>query len=411
MNLKRAIRLLKTSPLLQPVLLAIDALLWLVDTGAMWSVRPSKPEKPAVLLLKLDSLGDYLLVRNYVRLLKSHPDYQPYSFCLAGNVAFRQMAEFADADLFDSFIWIDIYRVSTRPLYRFAVARQLHKRGFIVSINPTYSRVLVLDDFLTRVAGATVRIGCTTDLANCSRLEANWGDHYFSRLVPSATGVVFEAERNRQLFSQLLGESLPLSVLTLPPAPKPALTLPDSFVIVSPGAGAPDKIWPMDRFADSLVWLHSLRPDWYIVVTGTTAEIPLYTQLRQYLPAPIHLESLMGKLSQAELVWVVDKAALVLANDSGIVHIAAAVGTPCLSLSAGKAIVRWHPYPAEIAPQVRHVYPAFFDEWQGRLDELAPQVVATAPVPIEQLTVDRVKEAISQIVSETHQFSNPFTEK
>ncbi|GAB3941776.1 glycosyltransferase family 9 protein [Spirosoma harenae] len=412
MDLKRAIRLLKTSPILQPVLLAIDGVLWLVDTLVIWSTRRQKTEKPTLLLLKLDSLGDYLLVRNYIRLLKKHPVYQHYSFCLAGNIAFRDMAEFADTDLFDSTIWIDIYKLSTRPFYRFAIGRELRKQSFSISINPTYSRVLVLDDFMTRVAGATTRMGCETDLANCSRIEASWGNTYFTQLFHSVKEIVFEAERNRQLFSQILGETLPLLPLNLPAAPKLRIELPNSFVVISPGAGAPDKIWPMERFAESLIWLNSLRPKLAIVVTGTKGEIPLYDELRQHVPDYISMLSLMGKLSQPELVGVVKKATLVLANDSGIVHIAAAVGTPCLSLSAGKAIVRWHPYPKEIASHVRHIYPEFFDQWEGRFTELAPSVVATAPVEIQRLDVQRVNDAIRQALIDFDVLANkPLSEK
>lgn len=399
MKLKESIRLLKTSPWLRPVLLAIDAVLWLVDTLSILTTRRQPSATPTLAILKFDALGDFLMLRAYVRHLRAHPDYRSYSFCLVGNSAFRQMAEFADADLFDSFIWVDIYKLSTQPVYRFQTGRTLRRSGFTMTFTPTYSRVLVLDDFMTRVCTAEARIGCVTDLANTAALEARWGDSYFTRLLPTDTGVVFEAERNRQIFSQLLGQSLPLLPLQLPGVSLTNVALPDTFVILSPGAGAPDKIWPMSRFAEVLHTLHQLRPNWAILVTGTAGEAPLYHALTTHLPADMPVQSLMGKLSQGELIGVVQRARLVLANDSGIVHIAASVGTPCLSLSAGKSIVRWHPYPAAIAPRVRHVYPAFFDDWMHRLPELAPAVVAEAPVPVDSLTTDRVTQALRQLLA------------
>ncbi|QJD78683.1 glycosyltransferase family 9 protein [Spirosoma rhododendri] len=412
MNLKESIRLLKTSPWLRPVLLAIDAVLWLVDTIAILSTRRQKSDESVLAILKFDALGDYLMLRAYVRYLRTHPDYQSYTFCLVGNTAFRQMAEFADADLFNSFVWIDIYRLSTQPLYRFQTASELRKRDFAVTINPTRSRVLVLDDFMTRVCGAPARIGCVTDLTNTTETEARWGDTYFTRLLPTDTAVVFEAERNRQLFSRLLDTSLSLLPMQLPAVSVGRLTLPDRFMILSPGAGAPDKIWPMARFAEVLAFLHELRPELTMLVTGTASESYLYEQLQASLPPDTPVQSLVGKLSQGELIGAVRKAELVLANDSGIVHIAAAVGTPCLSLSAGKSIVRWHPYPAAIAPQIRHVYPAFFDDWMHRLPELAPAVAAEAPVPVDSLDVDRVKQALRQLLTDIDQrFTNPISVK
>ena len=400
MNLKQSIRLLKTSPWLRPVLLGIDLILWLVDTVAIQTTRRQVPAQPTLAILKFDALGDYLMLRTYVRQLRAQPDYQSYSVCLVGNAAFRQMAEFADADLFDSFYWVDIYKLSTQPTYRLRMGRKLRRLGFSVTFTPTYSRVLVLDDFMTRVCNAEARIGCVTDLANTTATEARWGDRYFTRLLPTDTAVMFEAERNRQVFSQLLGQSVPLLPLQLPVVSVTHVALPSTFVIVSPGAGAPDKIWPMRRFADVLIILHQVRPDWSVLVTGTANETHLYDELKTHLPANLPVQSLMGELSQGELIGVVQKARLVLANDSGIVHIAASVGTPCLSLSAGKSIVRWHPYPTAIAPYIRHVYPAFFDDWMHRLPELAPSVVAEAPVPVDSLTTDRVTQALRQILAE-----------
>lgn len=400
MNLKQSIRLLKTSPWLRPVLLSIDGILWLVDTVAILTTHRQVPAKPTLAILKFDALGDYLMLRAYVRQLRAQPDYQLYSFCLVGNAAFRQMAEFADVDLFDSFHWVDIYKLSTQPVYRLQTGRKLRRLGFAMTFTPTYSRVLVLDDFMTRICNAEARIGCVTDLANTTALEASWGNRYFTRLLPTDAAVVFEAERNRQVFSQLLGQPVSLLPLQLPAVSVTHVALPSTFVVVSPGAGAPDKIWPMRRFADVLITLHKLRPDWSVLVTGTAGEAYLYDELKTHLPANLPVQSLMGKLSQGELIGVVKKARLVLANDSGIVHIAASVGTPCLSLSAGKSIVRWHPYPAAIAPHIRHVYPAFFDGWMHRLPELAPTVVAEAPVPVDSLTTDRVTQALRQLLVE-----------
>lgn len=412
MNLKQAIRLLKTAPLLRPVLLAIDGLLWLTDTLALVGNRRQPGTRPGLVVLKFDALGDYLMLRPYLRHLKEQPDYQPYSFCLCGNVAFRQLAEFADADLFDSFIWVDIYKLSTKPLYRWRVARQLRRRGFAVSLNPTYSRVLVLDDFLTRVAGAAVRLGAVADQTNSTPVEARWGNRYFTRLLPTTPAIVFEAERNRQLFGALLQTAVPLLPLSLPVGPEPRVALPSTYVILSPGAGAPDKIWHMARFATVLTTLNALRPDLPVVVTGTPAETALYDELKTYLPAGLPVVSLVGVLSQAELITAVARARLVLANDSGIVHMAAAVGTPCLSLSAGKSLVRWHPYPAGLAPMIQHVYPAYFDRWAGQFDRIAPDTAAEAPVPVDSLDTDRVATALRQLLRDTDQrFSTPSTVK
>jgi ADP-heptose:LPS heptosyltransferase len=68
------------------------------------------------------------------------------------------------------------------------------------------------------------------------------------------------------------------------------------------------------------------------VLTGDAGELPLVQALRGRLSAAAC--SLAGQLSLGELAAVIAPAALLISNNTGPVHVAAALGTPVVDLYA-----------------------------------------------------------------------------
>ena len=391
MNLKAFIRFLKTSPLMVPVLGLIDLTLWSSDRLAVWSAGPVKVRANTLVVLKFDVLGDYLALRNYLRYLKAQPRYCTYTFTLCGNVAFRTLAEAFDADLFASFIWADIYKLSTQPLYRFRFVRQLRQQGFAIVFCPTHSRVLVLDDFLAKATEAPTRIGCLGDRINLADWEAPYGNRCYSRLLPSRPGIVFELERNRQTLEALLNQPVPVQPITLPASNLPAASVEQRpFVVLSLGAGQSFRVWPANRFAAVAGYLQQHYPEFRIVLTGAYGE-ELYAQaLLHEMTDHTGVEDLTGRLSLLQLISLLSKATLLIANETGTVHLAAAVNTPTIVISQGKSLVRWHPYPADVSSVIHYLYPADVEAHRSDLLSIADRFNPESPLSINDIPTERV---------------------
>jgi ADP-heptose:LPS heptosyltransferase len=95
-----------------------------------------------------------------------------------------------------------------------------------------------------------------------------------------------------------------------------------------PGAGHPGRRWPMEKFsqlADFLIRNDKLRP---IIFVGPE-ERHMLTEMREMFPAP---SVVLDKLSIPELAAAQSRLAVFVSNDTGPVHIAAAVGTPVVVL-------------------------------------------------------------------------------
>jgi ADP-heptose:LPS heptosyltransferase len=99
--------------------------------------------------------------------------------------------------------------------------------------------------------------------------------------------------------------------------------LPPGLVAVHPGASDPRRRWPPERFAYVATRLG--RP---LVVTGTDAERPLVEQVTELSGA----RPLIDALSIGGLAALYERCDLVLSNDTGPRHLAAAVGTPTVSI-------------------------------------------------------------------------------
>ena len=118
----------------------------------------------------------------------------------------------------------------------------------------------------------------------------------------------------------------------------PATPLDHPYVVVHPGASAPARTWSPDRWAKAVVALTAAGHR--VVVTGGPAEAGLTGHV-----AGACGSDLGGRTSLGELAGVLAGADAVVVGNTGPAHLAAAVGTPVVSLFAPVVpAVRWAPY-------------------------------------------------------------------
>lgn len=143
-----------------------------------------------------------------------------------------------------------------------------------------------------------------------------------------------------RLYMELLE---PLKITRRDP-PSPRLTVPDSlrrgvselsgggdYVAFHPGSAyGPAKRWPAQRYrklADRIIREYDL----HVVVLGVSDERALGEDVLEALPDDKSV-NLAGETTLEEALAVLDGARVVVANDSGLMHLAGALGTPTLGL-------------------------------------------------------------------------------
>jgi len=106
---------------------------------------------------------------------------------------------------------------------------------------------------------------------------------------------------------------------------------PDAFRIAV-GAGASygsAKCWPPERFAETLN-LFLKRTDGEVILFGTAAEVRVSAAIGEQLAKrPVDMT---GRTSIAELPALLSRCRMFVGNDSGAMHVAAAVGLPVVAI-------------------------------------------------------------------------------
>ena len=103
------------------------------------------------------------------------------------------------------------------------------------------------------------------------------------------------------------------------------------FVLVHPGASAPSRRYPAHLWSQAIDGL-AARHRGGIVLTGEASEIALVDEIRQACVTPVI--SLAGQLDLGQLGAAIQLAAVVVSNNTGPAHMAAAIGTPLVDLYA-----------------------------------------------------------------------------
>jgi ADP-heptose:LPS heptosyltransferase len=111
------------------------------------------------------------------------------------------------------------------------------------------------------------------------------------------------------------------------------------YVCLHAGAQLPSRRWPVERFAEVANRLAATGRT--VVLTGTVQEAELIAALSAAIEYPV--VNLAGRTSLWMLGALVEGADAVICNDTGISHVAAALGTPSVVVSAGSDVERWAP--------------------------------------------------------------------
>jgi lipopolysaccharide heptosyltransferase I len=103
------------------------------------------------------------------------------------------------------------------------------------------------------------------------------------------------------------------------------------FIAAAPGARWETKQWPPEFFAACIGKTAENLPDVPFVLLGSPAEQPLCKKIAA-AARNARTVDLSGKTTPGTLTEIIRRAALLLCNDSGPMHLAAAVGTPVTAL-------------------------------------------------------------------------------
>jgi ADP-heptose:LPS heptosyltransferase len=294
---------------------------------------------PHVLVARLDNDGDVLLTGPAVRAVAAGARRVTF-LCGPRGRAAAELLPGVDEVLTHQAPWIDpepgpVSREATLELVDAIAGREVDQALVLTSFHQSALPLALL----LRLAGVAEVAAISEDYPG-SLLDVR---HH----VPAGA---HEVERSLSL-AATLGHRLPRGDdgglrVRRPAAAELAPEVADwaergPYAVVHPGASAPARAFGPRRSAvlvDALV-----AAGWRVMVTGTPTE----TSLTAYVTGPPASERLDagGATDLAQLAELLAGAAAVVVGNTGPAHLAAAVGTPVVSLFAPTVPAeRWHPW-------------------------------------------------------------------
>ena len=104
------------------------------------------------------------------------------------------------------------------------------------------------------------------------------------------------------------------------------------MLILGVGAMDKDRCWPLEKFAELIALLATTRPHLICCLMGAPSERPMVQKIIDHLPSHNRVVNAITKLDVG--IALLARAGGFVGNDSGLLNLAAACGTPALGIYA-----------------------------------------------------------------------------
>ncbi len=193
-------------------------------------------------------------------------------------------------------------------------------------------------------------------------------------------------EQAIEVSNAVAGESLSVMLPWLPvspPADSKAAAIAQPFVLISPGAGWGAKRWPVERYAEVARQLH--HAGYSVIVNSGPGEESIADDLTALSAGA----STALKTTLTDLIAITRRASLVIAGDTGPLHLASALGKPVVGIFGPTDPARNGPFGGNFRvlrhPESRRDH-ARHEEPEAGLLTITPEAVFDAAM---QLLEDR----------------------
>ena len=165
------------------------------------------------------------------------------------------------------------------------------------------------------------------------------------------------------------------------------------LVAIHPGASIPERRWPPERYAAVARGLAERGAA--IVVLGGPQDVRAARMIAGALERYPHLV-LAGRTSLAEAAAVVSEVAVYVSADTGLLHLAYAVGTPTVHLFGPGVLAKWGP-PGSRFRSVRHEVPCSPCTTYGYTPPCAQGLVCMLGIRPEQVIAEVSRSLDEQV--------------
>jgi ADP-heptose:LPS heptosyltransferase len=295
-----------------------------------------------ILAIRLDNIGDVIMLEPALRGVKE-TSLQAHLTLLASPAGSKAapLIPWIDNVIVWSPIWQDVRgRMPFNPARERELINLLAERAFDAAlIFTSFSQTPHVPGYVCYLAGIPLRAGESKE----------FGGSTLTRELRGAPDELHQVERNLRLVEHLgfvvrdrqMVVVIPEQARAAVPRLLTRVGLDPSapFILVHPGASAQARRYPAERFGCVARLLS--RRGLQVLITGNEREAALVDEVMRLAPQAHYL---VGAITVPEYAALIERAALVICNDTLPMHLADAVGTPEVVLFSGTEYEQqWQP--------------------------------------------------------------------
>jgi len=328
-----------------------------------------------ILVIRNGALGDFILTLPVLQALKNA--FPSAKIVAMGHAAFLPLAQgYADGTIPNNVTGLyTLYRSGGEiPAH---VRHLLEDFDLAVSYTPDRSGTLVQN--LKSIGIPRVIDGGFSPTQN---LEVPAMDRLIAPLKTAGIPVAFTPPR---IVSSSPSRKFAQEFFELLPNPGGKLPV---IVAIHPGSGSPRKCWPLAKFVQLALWAKESFDAIILLVLGP-ADLHIAESLTSLLKSCKPL--LANHLPLPQVAALLEESTVYVGNDSGVTHLAAAVGTPTLALFGPTDHRIWGPQNKRVRC-LRGLY---------HCAPCTPQKMAQCPESwcMESLPLASVQRAIASLIA------------
>ncbi len=359
--------------------------------------RQEKSDIKRLLIFRKDGLGDYII---FLPVLKHYREVFPnHEISLVVSKIAQELIPKIQG--IDKFVILDNKRFSKNFLYRRRFILDIVKHGYETVIYPVFSPE-VIGDAIVSASRAKTKIGFDGDYSYTKKEKHS--EKVYTKLIKVPENATTEFERNI-FFIKSLGASInEISFPTIKPERddldqaeaiiKENDLTKKRFCVIFPGAGQAYKVWPTNKYVEVINYLKQkeITP----VICGTKDDLSVISSITKQLAGKDSFINLAGQTSIGSLLGLLSKSRFYFGSDTGILHLAAAAGTPAICLMGGGHFKRFFPY-GDLTKNLiiyNKEMKCLNDNWL-----CSKNLKADEPAPcIKGISVEDAKEAIDNLL-------------
>ena len=317
----------------------------------------SKVGIKTLLFIRDDGIGDFIMNMPYIKYLKQSKKYHDYKIILAATQNITDMAKKYLSEYIDSYILI-----SKKNNVR--LAEKCKKMSFTTLINPVDAKVNYAAEIIAENVTAKEKIchfgyfsaeDSLSPKNNVPKVISK-----YTRIIETGKELMLVKDRCKKFFELLLDEKIP-PVETLKELEPVDLDMKSDYIIVSPFTRDKRRTYSADNFIKIIDFItDELKVP--VVLIGTKKERTDAVSIKEACKNQDKIFNMTGLCSLSESILYIKNAKMMVANETGTVHIAQNYGIRTICISNGSYYGAFWPYPEEES-HVTYVYPENLEEY------------------------------------------------